>query len=200
MQLHDFAKLDRRTRSAFFGSMILLGAFFIYGRIVEPPVAYLLALNRYETAIDDLAAKNQAMDSSLKLSRKKLDDLTAQFSQVRNVLYTQVAAEEFFSDLQAISVETECPIYSLTFIGDEPTAEVKQVEQALGVTSRKALLSVAGMYENIMTLIERLQSRGHKVWVEGVHAEVISDDVVQVNCDIIIKIYTIQNKEASRYE
>ena len=200
MKVDDLVKLNRTNRNAFFGSLVLLGAFFIYGHAVEPHTRYLFALNRYEAAMDGVLAKNKAVEDLLATSRQKLDELTVEFAQVRNILYTQVQAEEFFSDLQAISVETSCPIYSLTFVTDEPSAEIKQVEQSLGVTARKAVLSVAGKYQNVITLMERLQSRGRKVWVEGLNIELINNDAAQVKCDIIIKIYTIQNKEASWYE
>lgn len=200
MKVRDFAKLKRPSRNAFFGSLVLLGAVFMYDHVVEPHTMYLFALHRYGAAMDGILAKGESLEAAMATSRKKLDELTAQFSQVRNILYTQSEAEEFFSDLQAISVETDCPIYSLTFIADEPSAELKQVEQSVGVMAKKAVLSVTGMYQNVMTLVERLQNRSRKVWVESVDVELINNDVAQVKCDIIIKIYTIQNKEASRYE
>jgi len=200
MQASDFAKVNRTTRLVFFGSMILLAAFFIYRRIAAPHVTYLFAMQRYNAAMDKILDKSQMTEDMLKASDKKLKELSAQFSQVRNILHTQSEAEEFFSDLQAISVETECPVYSLTFIGDEPSAELKQVEHTLGVTAKKAVLSVAGMYQNVVLLIERLQNRSRKVWVEGVNMELINDTLAQVKCDIVLKIYVIQNKEASRHE
>ncbi len=200
MKVNDLAKVNRSTRNAFFGSLILLGAFFVYGHTVEPYTAYLFAMHRYDAALDGILAKHDEIENSLKTSRQKLDELTVEFAQVRNILHTPSQAEEFFSDLQAISVETECPIYSLTFIADEPSPEVKQVEQGMGVTAKKAVLSVTGMYGNIMRLIERLQTRNRKVWVEKLEMESINSDVAQIKCNIIIKIYTIQNKEAARYE
>jgi hypothetical protein len=200
MKVNDLARLNRSTRNAFFGSLILLGAVFIYGRTIEPYTAYLFAMHRYDTALDRILSKHDGIEDSLKTNRQKLDELTTEFAQVRNVLHTQSQAEEFFSDLQAISVETECPIYSLTFIADEPSPEVKQVEQGMGITAKKAVLSVTGIYGNIMRLIERLQMRNRKVWVEKLNMELINNDAAQVKCDIIIKIYTIQNKEAARYE
>ncbi len=157
-------------------------------------------MHRYDAALDGILSKHDEIENSLKTDRQKLDALTVEFAQVRNILHTPSQAEEFFSDLQAISVETECPIYSLTFIADEPSPEVKQVEQGMGVTAKKAMLGVTGMYGNIMRLIERLQIRNRKVWVEKLEMELINNDVAQVKCNIIIKIYTIQNKEAARYE
>ena len=200
MKASDFAKVNRTTRNAFFGSLVLLGALFIYDKVVDPHTTYLFALHRYDAAMDSVLAKGKTLESSLAANSKKLGELSQQFAKVRSILYTQSEAEEFFSDLQAISVETECPIYSLTFITDEPSAELKQAEQTLGVTAKKAVLSVAGMYQNVMILVERLQNRSRKVWVEGMNIELINDSAAQVKCDIIIKIYTIQNKEATRYE
>ena len=172
----------------------------MYGRIVEPHTMRLFALNRYEAAMNEVMAKSEAIENSLKASEKKLDELAAQFTQVRNILYTQRQAEEFFSDLQAISIETQCPIYSLAFVADEPSPDVKKVEHEMGVTAKKAVLSVAGLYQNVMLLVERLQSRSRKVWVEGIEMESINDGAAQVKCNIIIKIYIVQNKEAARYE
>jgi len=200
MKVNDLAKVNRSTRNAFFGSLILLGAFFIYGHTVQPHTAYLFAMHRYDAALDGILSKHDEIENSLKTDRQKLDELTVEFAQVRNILHTPSQAEEFFSDLQAISVETECPIYSLTFIADEPSPEVKQVEHEMGLTAKKAMLGVTGMYGNIMRLIDRLQIRNRKVWVEKLNMELINNDVAQVKCDIIIKIYTIQNKEAARYE
>lgn len=200
MEVNDFAKVNRTARNAFFGSLVLIGVFFMYNQIVEPHIKYLFALHRYKSAINGFMAKSKVIEDAVKTSEKKIAELTVQFAQVRNTLYTQAEAEEFFSDLQAISVETDCPIYSLTFVADEPSAEVKQAEQAMGITAKKAALSVAGTYENIMRLVERLQLRNRKVWIEGLNIEAISDEASQVKCDITVKIYTIQNKEAAFYE
>jgi hypothetical protein len=200
MKANDLVKVNRSTRNTFFGSLILLGAFFIYGHTVEPHTAYLFAMHRYDAALDGILSKHDEIENSLKTGRQKLDELAVEFAQVRNILHTPSQAEEFFSDLQAISVETECPIYSLTFIADEPSPEVKQVEHGMGVTAKKAVLSVTGTYGNIMRLIERLQTRNRKVWIERLEMESVNNDAALVKCSIIIKIYIIQNKEAARYE
>lgn len=196
--INEFAKLGRTTRFALFGVLVIIVAVVMYDRVLEPHVTYLFALRQYNCAMDDILAKNKIIESTLKISKKKLEGLTAQFAQVRGTLFTPAEAEEFFSDLQAVSVETECPIYSLNFISDESSDEIRQAEQVLGVTAKKVVLSVAGLYENVMRLLERLQSRNRKVWIEGINIEAINDEVPQVKCDITIKIYVIQNKEAAR--
>jgi hypothetical protein len=160
----------------------------------------LFALNRYEQTVDRVLAESEDIEKMVSSSRQKLDSLAVEFAQVRNSLFTPGEAEEFFSDLQAISVETDCPIYSLNFVTDESSAEKKEAEQVMGIVPKKAVLSVAGVYENIIKLIDRLQHRSRKVWIEGVHMEAISDNVSQIKCDIMIKIYTMQNKEAALYE
>ncbi len=200
MSINDLAKINRKMRNAFFGALVIIISFGMYNQITSPHVKWLFALHRYEAAVDDISSKNKDIKDTLKVSKKNLEELTAQFAHVRNILFTPSEAEEFFSDLQAISVETECPIYSLTFVPDSPSEEVKQAEQALGVTAKKAVLSVAGLYENIMRLMERLQTRSRKVWVEGLSMEAVNDEIPQIKCDVTVKIYVMQNKEAARHE
>ncbi len=226
MLIDNLAKLSRSSRNAVFAAMVIIAAVATYNWIVAPHTAYLFAARRYESIVGDIIEKNKTIGIMVDTRRKKLEELREQFAQVQSTLFTANKAKEFFSDLQTISEETGCAVYSLNFIASkevpiytgshsEKTArggsDEEHLESRLGpkgeqsehisdIAANGAVLSVAGVYSNIIRLMKRLQARTQKVWIESLEMENLDYDSDQVKCDMTIKIYTIQDKEATVYE
>ena len=197
MLIDNLAKLNRSSRNAVSAALIIIAAIAMYNWIVTPHTTCLFAAQRYESVVGNIAKKNKLISNTVNTKRKKLQELREQFVQLQSILFTPEEAKEFFSDLQAISEEAGCTVYSLNFIMSEAGPENEQSKDTSGIVTNRAMLSVVGVYENIIKLVERLQVRTQKVWIDSVKMEIVDYDSPQSKCDITITIYTIQDKEAA---
>ncbi|MHC4394202.1 MAG: hypothetical protein ACYS1A_00975 [Planctomycetota bacterium] len=196
MLVDNLAKSSRLSRSAVSTVMIIIAAIAMYNWSVAPHTAYLRAAQRHEAVAGNIVKKNEVISKKVIAKRKRLQKLQEQFSQLRETLFTPEQAKEFFSDLQTISEEAGCAVYSLNILTTEPARKRRQSDDTSHIVPKRATLTVAGLYENIITLMTRLQVRTQKVWVDSIKLEILDYDSAQPKCDITITIYTIEDKEA----
>ena len=200
MLIEDFAKLNRSRRNGVSAALVIIVAIAMYNWTVAPHTTYLFAAHRYEAAIDSLAKESKVVSGKVKIKKKELQELREQFTELQNILFTPDTATEFFSDLQPISEEVGCVVYSLSFATGGQVLKGEESESALGIVANSAMLSVVGIYGNIIKLVERLQARTQTVWIGSVRMEAFGNNPVQIKCDMTVVIYTIEDKEATFYE
>ncbi len=197
MLINNLAKLSHSSRNAASISLIVIAALGMYNWIAAPHATYLLAAQQYGFVVDDIAKENKAIDNKVKIKKKKLQELQEQLVELQNTLFTPDKAREFFSDLQVISEETGCIVYSLNLINSKPNTKSGQPKQTAGVVTQSAVLSVVGVYKNIINLIQRLQARTQKVWVDSVKMRILDGTLDRARCDITITICAIENEETA---
>jgi len=196
MLVDNLAKLSRSSINAVSASLILIAALVMYNWIVAPRANYLLAAQRYEFAMDNVVKKNKTIDNRVEVKKKKLQELLEQSAQLQSTLFTFDQAREFFSDLQAISEQTGCIVYSVTLITNNPNPiKDGQLQDTAGIVTKSAVLSVVGVYKNITKLIKRLQSRTQKVWIDSVKIRALDKNSDLPRCDITITICALTDKE-----
>lgn len=200
MLINNLAKLNRSSRNAASAALIVIAAIAMYNWIVAPQATYLLAAQQYESAMSNIVKKNRVISNTIEVKRKMLQELHDQLAQFQSTLFTPDTAREFFSNLQAISEQAGCTVYSLNFITSEPSPKGRESENTSGVVAKSVVLSVVGIYKDIIKLIERLQARTQKVWIDSVKMQILDHDSAQPKCDITITIYTIQDTEATLNE
>ena len=191
MLVKHLVKANRPTRYAFSASLIMIALFAMYSWLVAPHASYLSVVQGYESTITNLVNTNNHIVSKVKIKRKKLQELQEKSAQLQSTLFTSDKAREFFSDLQAISEQTGCIVHSLNMIKKNPN-EV-QSENPSGIVTRSALLSVVGLYKDIPRLIQRLQARSQKVWIDSIKVLTLEYNSEQPRCDIVITICEIQD-------
>ena len=197
MLIDNLAKSNRLSRSTVSAVMIVISAIAMYNWIVAPRAAYLRAVQRHEIVAGNIAQKNEVISKKVIAKREELQKLQEQFTKLRDALFTSEQAEEFFSDLQTISEEAGCSVYSLNNLTTEPSRERRQSQDGSYIVPKSATLTVAGVYEKIIRLLERLQVRTQKVWVESIKMEIFDYDSAKPKCDITITIYTVEDEEAA---
>jgi hypothetical protein len=196
MLVDNLAKLSRSSRNAVSASLILIAALAMYNWIVAPRAKYLSAAQRYELVMDNMVKKNKTIDNRVNIKKKKLQELREQSAQLQSTLFTFDQAREFFSDLQAISEQTGCIVYSINLITNNPSPNKDgQLQDTAGIVIKSAVLSVVGVYKNITKLIERLQSRTQKVWIDSVKVQALNNNSDRPRCDITITICALTDKE-----
>ena len=195
MSIKHLAKLNRSTRNATSASLIVIASLAMYSWIVAPHASYLSTAQGYESVMSNLIKKNKVISNNVKAKREKLQELHEQSAQLQSTLFTSDKAREFFSDLQAISKETGCMVYSLNLISNTPNPKDKRAEDSSGVVTKSAALSVVGVYKNITGLIKRLQARTQKVWIDSIKVLTVDYSSARTRCDITITICVITDKE-----
>ena len=205
MLIEDVAKLDSKSRNALSAALVIITTIVLYYLIVAPHIVYLSATKQYGDTLNEMIKISRVVTSSVEIKKKKLKELSGRYANLQNALFTVKEAKEFFSDLQAISEQEGCVVYSLNFdTGDRQSdtgqSDAGQSEDASGIAVHSAMLSVIGGYNDIVKLVERLKARPQKIWIESFRLTSHSDGTGHLRCDINIKIYTIQDKETLAYE
>jgi len=200
MLIDDIAKLSPSSRKGISAALIVIAAIAMYNWIVAPQATYLFAAKQYERIVGRIANKNEVIRSTVEAKEKRLQELREQFAQLQGALFTPDQVKEFFSDLQAICGEVGCTVSGLSFITTESGRKDEMTEDASGIVPNKALLSVIGVYEDIIKLMKRLQMRSNKVWIDSINMESFYSDSPQVKCDITITVYTTKDREAALWK
>ena len=192
MLVKHLIKADRSTRYAVSAALVVIALLAMYSWLVAPHAAYLSVAQGYESAMTNLVNKNKLINSRVKVKQKKLKDLQEKSAKLQSTLFTPDKAREFFSDLQAISEQTSCMVQSLNMIKSNP--KNKQSENTSGIVTKSAALSVVGLYKDISSLIQRLQARTQKVWIDAIKVMTVEYASDRPRCDITITICEIQDK------
>ena len=187
--------MSSSSRKAVSTSLIIIAVIAMYNWMVAPRAKYLSAAQQYGSAMEKVIKKNKIIETKVRIKKKELQKLKEQSVQLQNLLFTPDEAREFFSDLQAISEESGCLVYSVNLITDKQSPQHGQLEGTAGIVTRSAILSVVAVYRNITQLIQRLQSRTQKVWIDSINLRALNDSSDQPRCDITITICTLTEKE-----
>ena len=200
MLIENFAKLSRSSRSLLSACLITVVAIIMYRSVVAPHAAQVFAARRYDMLLDDVADKNKIARQAVMTKTKELEKLRQQFTELQSTLLTTSKAKEFFSDLQAIADQTNCAVNSLNFTTNKSPAKDKHIEDTLGIVAKSAILGVNGAYGNIIKLLERLQGRTQKVWIDSLTMKALGRNADQLKCEMTITIHTIPDKEIAVHE
>ena len=191
----NLSKLNRSSRGSVFAALIVIMCVAMYSRIVAPHLTYLHAAQNYDSAMDKIVEKNKTVARELEDKKAQLGKLREQYSQCQSFLFIPDEAREFFGDFQDIFEEAGCVVNSLNLVVNKSKSAGRGTEDISGMASNSANLSVSGGYGNIMKLLEKLQYRTQKVWVDSFKIEVIDFASARLKCDMTITIYTIQDRE-----
>ena len=192
MPLSDFTKLNRRVQNSVFAALIIITATAIYSWLVNPHIKDVSAAQNYDSALDLVVDKNKHLTAEIKLKTKKLEQLTDQYTQSKNNLFTREQAKEFFGDLQTMLEESDCKVHSLNLVVNKSKNEDKQTKKDSGIDTNSATLSISGQYSSITGLIEELQNHSPKVWLDTFAIEIVDYATGLLKCNMTIKIYTIE--------
>ena len=192
MLVKYLVKANRSTRHAVSASLIVIAILSMYNWLVAPHIAYLSVVHGYESVMTKLVNKNKIIGNQVKIKTKKLQELQEKSAQFQSTLFTPDKAREFFSDLQTISEQTGCMVHSINMIKNNPNK--KESENSSGIVTKSAVLSVVGLYKDIPRLIQRLQSRSQKVWIDSIKVLTVEYNSDRPRCDITITICEIQDE------
>jgi len=200
MLLENWTKSARSSKNVVLAALALIGIIAVYNWIVAPHANYLMAAQRYKSAIDALARKNEIISKDVTVKRKELEELQDEFEQVHTSLFDPIGAKEFFSDIEVMAEDTNCIIHSLNVSQTGSALKADQSKASNYITANHATLSVVGNYRNIVALMSKLQGRSEQVRVDSVSIKLIGDNSNQLKCDVTITVYVMQNKESHHHD
>lgn len=198
--LGNWKKSVRSSRNAMFAALALIGIIAIYNWIVVPHANYLMAAQRYKSVIGALTKKNEIISKDMIIKKKKLEKLQDEFKQIYTGLFDPVGAKEFFSDIEVMAKGTNCIIRSLNVSQPDLALKADQLKAGSYITANRATLSVVGNYGNIVALMGKLQDRPQQVQIDSLRIKSIGSNSNQLECDMTITVYVIQNEEKRTYD
>jgi len=101
-------------------------------------------------------------------------------------------ADEFLGDLETFCVQSGCTAASIGFPDNEDRTSRRE---GLIIVGRHAALTIQGPYASIMRLIETLQTRSEKVWIDKLSIRTNARDPGLITCQLTITIYVNPEKE-----
>lgn len=195
MSLKKWTKSTRSSRNVMLASLVLIGAVALYNWIVSPHWNYLMAAQRYESAVGELVRKNQALSNNLAARKKELAQLQEKLALMRTRVFESTEAKKLLGNVQSMAEESNCIIRSLTFSPASSATGADGPKTNRYVTSQRAILSILGNYGNITTLIDKLQDRSQQVRIDSFSIEPAGSSSGLLKCGITITIYVIHTEE-----
>lgn len=193
--IDNLTNLNNSTRNTIFGALIIIAAIAMYNWIVTPHVNYLYAAQEYESVVNKAEEKNKTFVREIKSKTKKLEKLYGQLAEVRCVLSSPDEAKAFFSNLQVLSEEAGCTVVSLNLVAREPSvAKRRKHSDVSGIAANSAMLVVSGRYEDIIRLVEKLQNRTKRIWMDSFRIEAMGAESDLLKCEMTIIVYTVEEE------
>lgn len=195
MLISAFIKSSRSSRIGFSAAIVAIVAIAAYSWIVAPHTKYLHAAQQYELVLDNIAKKNQLIKSKEALKKKEVEKLQAQLADVQTSLFTVVEGKRFLSDIEAICNETNCIVYSINFLSGSSGKSSVSVDDRNTIVENRAVVSFVGSYGDIINFLTKLVNRPQKVSIPLFKIFTSDDRSDPLECEIMITIYTISERE-----
>ena len=119
MLIDTLAKSKRSSKIAVSIALVAILAVATYNWLVVPHTTYLHAAEKYESVVSDVAKQNTVIKSKNELKKKQLQEVRLNLNEVQAKFFSPDAAKEFFSDIEVIATQANCPIYSINFISNK---------------------------------------------------------------------------------
>jgi hypothetical protein len=163
----------------------------IYNWFVSPQLQYLSAAQNYEAAADRIEKTNKTIDLQIRAGRLRLDEISQQFKQKKQEFFDVDAARVFLGGIQSNAEKNQCVVDTLKFLPER----IADNGGSIYVRQYQAVLAVTGQYSSIVKLLDSLQNRKQKVWIDSIgfhHKDQMSGLLA---CDLSLSIYTLKEKE-----
>lgn len=170
-----------------------------YNWILAPHTRYLHAAQRYGCVADDVARQNKIIKSKIAAQKRELEKLRYECAEVAAQLFSPAEAKKFFSGIESIGDRTNCVIYGINFLSGKTRAGVSPGDEA-GISQNSAVVSFAGDYGDVIKFLSELVNHPQKVVVHSLAMTVPDRKSSQLECEAILTIYTIKDREISGNE
>jgi hypothetical protein len=190
--LNSYTKLTYSSKNAVLVVACCIAVVAFYNHFVAPHRNCLRAAQTYETLAATLESKNRIITGHVRTKKEELQQMQHKLQLIDASLFDEVKAKQFFfSGVQAAAEQTNCIVNSLKFPQDRKRDSTSRPSQA--VEASRMTLSVTGGYRNIVALINKLQDRPERVWIDSLRIKSAASGLLR--CDMTITIYVVPSKE-----
>jgi len=194
MLMNAFVKSSRSSRIAFSAAIVGIFTVAAYNWMVSPYTKYLYATQQYELMVCDVAKQNQIIKNKEAVKKKEIEQLRAELARAQTSLFTPVEADRFFSDLEALCNQANCAVYSINFLTENSKVQ-KSEANGNEIVENSAAVSFVGSYGNIISFLSKLTNRPQKVLIRSLKVTASGNRSSPLVCEILITVYTVQDKE-----
>jgi len=191
--LNSYTKLTYSSKNAVLVVVCCIAVVAFYNHFVAPHRNYLRAAQTYETLAGVLEKRNRVIAGYARDKKEELQQLQHKSQLIDKSLFDSVKAKQFFSDIQMVAGQTNCIVNLLKFPQDQKRDGTSRTLQGPHVEASRATLSITGGYRNIVALINKLQDRPERVWIDSLRLKSAGEGLLR--CDTTITIYAMYNKE-----
>jgi Tfp pilus assembly protein PilO len=195
MLMNTLAKSSRSSRIAFSAAIVIIVAVAAYNWMVAPHTRYLHAAQQYENMMGDMARKNAIIKTKEVVKRKEVEKLRAELASVQSAVFTPYEARRFFTDIEAVCNAAGCLVYSINFLSGNLGGAAASAESGSGVVENSAVVSFVGSYGNIMSFLSKVTNRPQKVVVRSLKITAFAKKPDPLECEMVVTIYTIRDRE-----
>lgn len=189
--------MNGSKRSVLSIALMAIGAAAMYNWILSPHVGYLRAVQRYQPIVDQVARETGVIGKTLDTKRQRLRSMQRELAGIHESLFTDAEAKAFLNSLQPFVERTGCVVAAANFPSgsDGQTEKSREPKERPPATAFRAGLTVAGQYDQIITLFERLQTNPKKIWVDSCDLKLSDLRSGRLECRVSLILYALSEKE-----
>jgi hypothetical protein len=161
----------------------------LYNWVISPHVGYLHAMQRLEPVMGRMAEEVDTVCGSLEEKLSTMRTLRGELAHLDGGLFTPEEAKAFLHDLQALVEKTGCVMTAADFARDKDARTAEDPNAPVAVETSHADLTVAGHYEQIVSLLRTLRDRRQKVWVDSCRLDLVDPRTGRLECQFGLTIY-----------
>jgi hypothetical protein len=184
---------DISRRNVVAVAFVLISVIAIYNWFVTPHSNYLMAAEKYNIVARDMERTGKMIESELKLKQKKIDEITGQFDSAKQEFFDAETAKTFLAGIQSQAEKNKCFVDTLKFSPAKQiiTADANNID----IKEYQVNLGVIGQYADIVMLLDSLQNRQQKVWIDNIKLQLKDPASGYLVCDAVMSFYTLKVKE-----
>jgi hypothetical protein len=195
-RLRQHPKAVRNGSSA---ALILVGVLALYNWILAPHLGCLQAKHKLSTAIGQVAEEKDRICSTLEAKVSQWHALQQEAAELEAGVFRPEQAQMSVKGLLPLVEGTGCEIVLADFA---PKGKPERTEDPNGPVAIEAAhlnLVATGQPEQVATLLQRLEGRRPRVWVDSCELDFRGGNEGRVECNLLLTLYTIEiRKEPAR--
>lgn len=177
----------------FAAACVLIAVVALYNWFAAPHLQYLMAAQKYENAADEIEKISKITNAEIQIGRKKLDEISGQFRQKKQEFFGIEDARSFLESIQSKAEKNSLFVDSLKF---QPARRITVDDgNSIDIRRFQVNLTVSGQYQDIVKLLDSLQNRKEKVWIDMINLRLKDQTTGSLVCDLSLSIYTLKIKE-----
>lgn len=194
MLIDRMTTLDRPSRYVVYATCLIISGVLMYVYIASPHVGNLKAAQSYEPVLDQMIDEQVEISKKLVGRRKVLEDLSMEFDSIGFTLFSPDQVKEFSGGLEQLAEEFNCSIDRMDSSADKGQIIIGEATDPSYVESVEMTLAVLGEYSQLTLFIDALQHQERQIWLTSVDIEMIKDQERVLKCNIIVKLYVLQEQ------